>query len=100
MPSYKICKICIKKRNIKFYRVNRRICKKCEYTTRKEYHKLYRKTNIDKFKEIADRYWKKQKLLKSKIPKKPKKKKTKKTYYKPVDTEKPLELKIIMYILY
>ena len=44
MPKYIICKECMKKKNIRFYRHNRLTCKKCEYKTRSEYLKNYQYT--------------------------------------------------------
>lgn len=77
MNSYKICNMCNKKKNIKFFRINRNKCKKCDYNSRKEYYKQYRKNNRERIREINRKSYFKNKKNK------PKKKDVKKEIVKP-----------------
>jgi len=52
------CKICLKNKNICKFRKNRRICIKCEYTTRKAYIQKYQKDNKERLKEYNNIYQK------------------------------------------
>ena len=80
MNSYKICNICNKKKNIKFFRINRNKCKKCEYNSRKEYYKQYKKNNRERIREINRKSYRRRNPNPKKVGRP---KKTKKEIVKP-----------------
>jgi hypothetical protein len=51
-----ICSICYKKKKNTYFRKNRKQCIKCEYATRKEYHKKYKIENKDRLKLYRKNY--------------------------------------------
>lgn len=97
MNVYKVCNICYKKKNIKFFRINRNKCKKCIYNNRFDYFKEYRLENLEKIREINRKSYRRRKPNPKKVgrPKKPKKIKPK---YPPVNRDKPLEFKLVFWI--